>query len=33
MIAGNHLALVYGDVLDAAVRYAEMAGFEVIACK
>ena len=31
MTAGNHMAVVYGDVLEAAKRYAELAGFEVIA--
>ncbi len=33
MTVGNHLGLVYGDVLDAAVRYGQIAGFEVITCK
>ncbi len=30
---GNHQALVYGDVFDAAVRYGELAGFEVLTCE
>lgn len=29
---GNHQALVYGDVFDAAVCYGELAGFEVLTC-
>lgn len=29
---GNHMALVYGDVFDATVRYGQIAGFDVIAC-
>lgn len=32
MTVGNHMALVYGDVFDAAVKYGKIAGFEVITC-